>query len=537
MRFFRPLLSPALLALALGAGPAFSDRALFLGAEPDPGLVDALEVSGFDIEAATEADATGMRSALAGLLEGADAEEPRLIFLAGRFVSDGRSAWLLAPDPEDGTGATDKGAPNRATVANDALGLDTVLAVAAEAPGAAIVAVASVAEGAPEPGPGLYAGFAPPTSVPQGVTLIYGPRAQLEALLAGAAGEPGASLSQAVDAADDVFAIGFLPRGLALVPPPEDAAPADDAGEASPSADDAIAWARAVRAADVAGYRRYLERFPEGAHAEAAREAIAEIENEPDREARLAEEALQLDREARRRIQSQLTLLDYEPRGVDGIFGPGSRAAIRRFQREQGYPPTGYLTRAQIEALSRAATQRQAELEAEAERRRLAAEAEDRAVWEATGAAGDEAGLRTYLRRYPDGLFAEEARAGLDTIESEKRGAAESADAEAGQEARATDTEAADRAWFERRDEGAPQREAAQAEERQLGLNDITRLLIEERLAQLGLEPGATDGNFDDDTRRAIRNFQRARDLAPTGYLSQDTVARMLSDLTGLLGR
>ena len=46
----------------------------------------------------------------------------------------------------------------------------------------------------------------------------------------------------------------------------------------------------------------------------------------------------------RRQIQEALRRVDYYKGPVDGIFGPLTRAAIRRFQREIGADTTGYLT-------------------------------------------------------------------------------------------------------------------------------------------------------------------------------------------------
>ena len=46
----------------------------------------------------------------------------------------------------------------------------------------------------------------------------------------------------------------------------------------------------------------------------------------------------------RRQIQVALHRVDYYRGPVDGIFGPLTRAAIRRFQREIGADTTGYLT-------------------------------------------------------------------------------------------------------------------------------------------------------------------------------------------------
>ena len=56
------------------------------------------------------------------------------------------------------------------------------------------------------------------------------------------------------------------------------------------------------------------------------------------------------------------------------------------------------------------------------------------------------------------------------------------------------------------------------------------------RLDQLGFEPGRIDGNFDEDTRLALRRYQKSRGLAVSGYMSQEVVSQMLADLGGLLG-
>jgi peptidoglycan hydrolase-like protein with peptidoglycan-binding domain len=54
-----------------------------------------------------------------------------------------------------------------------------------------------------------------------------------------------------------------------------------------------------------------------------------------------------------------------------------------------------------------------------------------------------------------------------------------------------------------------------------LNLNSVTRGLVQGRLRQLGFETGRNIGQFDAQTRRAIRQFQRSRNLDATGYLNQ----------------
>ena len=44
-----------------------------------------------------------------------------------------------------------------------------------------------------------------------------------------------------------------------------------------------------------------------------------------------------------RTAQACLTYLGFDPKGVDGIMGNGTRAALRAFQASRGLPPTAML--------------------------------------------------------------------------------------------------------------------------------------------------------------------------------------------------
>jgi peptidoglycan hydrolase-like protein with peptidoglycan-binding domain len=55
------------------------------------------------------------------------------------------------------------------------------------------------------------------------------------------------------------------------------------------------------------------------------------------------EAALRFSRSERRELQRRLALAEHDPRLVDGIFGPATRAAIAAWQRSAGLPPTGYI--------------------------------------------------------------------------------------------------------------------------------------------------------------------------------------------------
>ena len=60
----------------------------------------------------------------------------------------------------------------------------------------------------------------------------------------------------------------------------------------------------------------------------------------------------QMTEAARRRVQTDLARLGYYDGRVDGIFGPDTRAAIRRFQHELHANMTGVLTAAQATTLA-----------------------------------------------------------------------------------------------------------------------------------------------------------------------------------------
>jgi formylglycine-generating enzyme required for sulfatase activity len=64
------------------------------------------------------------------------------------------------------------------------------------------------------------------------------------------------------------------------------------------------------------------------------------------------EAALGLSVEERRKIQTWLSALGFDPRGIDGQFGPGTRGAIRAFQRSKSLPETGFLSAEVVTALA-----------------------------------------------------------------------------------------------------------------------------------------------------------------------------------------
>ncbi|MCC5955091.1 MAG: peptidoglycan-binding protein [Natronohydrobacter sp.] len=503
--------------------------------------VSALEEMGFLVLAGEGLSAEEMRAQLAGSFEQILREDAErvVIVLSGHFATSDSGVWLMG---------TDSSSAGLALADGQGLRLDLVAEIATLASDAAVLWIAP-ADGSPELGPGLSAGLPETLDLPEALAVLRGPAAQVVQGLR-ASLRPGTTLASIARANRALTGEGALPETAPFLPD----------GFTPGARADTRAWALAQEADTEAGYQAYLDAFPNGQNAQAARTELDRIRNAPDR----IEAALFLTRDERRAIQRDLTVLGFDTRGIDGIFGPGTRGAISGWQDLNGLGQTGYLDRDQIFTLSAQAAARAAEIEAEERARREAEERADREFWALTGAAGDEPGLRSYLDRYPQGIFAGLARERLDQIATARQAEQRDRDLAAWRRARALDTIAAYEGYLrdwpegefvanararidqrrpvpqppvaEPRPDPAPETEApavaqARAAEAALGLSQPTRLLIERRLERLGLDPGPIDGVFDDQTRVAIRQAQTRFDLVPTGYVDQDFLTMMVSNL------
>jgi len=484
------------------------------------------QAAGFATDQATDLSSAPMRAGLDALAARIARDRPErvvIVFAGYTLHNDSGGAWLMGTETRD---------PAPFSVDASGVRLETVLAIAGQIQGGAVVAIADL--GFPQrPGPGLQPGLPANVAVPQGVSLLRGPPAQLAAVLDTLA-QPGTNLRRAVAATRQVRLDGFDPPFLTFLP--ADHAPAQEA--------DRRAFAAAREQDSIEGWRDYLAAFPQGLFLAEARAALELLENTPDR----IEARLNLTRDERRAVQRHLALLGFDPRGIDGIFGPGSRTAIAGWQAREGLAQTGFLDRDQVFRLAAQAARRAAELEEEERRRQAELERRDRAWWRDTGAGQDESGLRAYLDRYPQGIFAAIARERLAEIEArreaERRAQAEARDREAWGQARAADTPQAYRGYLEAYPGGLfadearariaavlpppepiPQPLPTPVEiEQALRMPRLTRVLVEQRLAVSGFSPGRVDGVFDRDTRRAIGAFQRGVGLPDTGYLNEATL-------------
>lgn len=540
-------------ALALFAAPAaLADTALLIAntrydtaqdlrqADEIATLERPLSEAGFEVIVVEDGPVAAMRAAVSALVA-AEETDRVLVAVAGHLVRSQSGTWILGTESE---------APDLGSVGGQGVALDVLLEVAGRAPGRAMVLIGQERRQS-DLGPGLARGLGP-LDAPQGVTVLSGAPDDIAAFARRAVLRPGTDLAAAVAASRNLRSHGFLSASSPFLDAVPDAAAAPPP---DPSEEEAALW-QAVEELDTSGaYRAYLDQYPEGAFAAEAQAALAGLSArpvvDPLAEAEAVEAALGLSRAERQQIQRDLTLLDYSTRGIDGIFGPGTRGAIRDWQTAEGMSVTGFLTAPQIGILRDAAAQRAAELEEEERRQREAEERADRAFWQAIGQGQDEAGLRNYLQRYPQGLFAQVARSRLDEIEAERRAEAEAEERADWDAVRQADTVAAYRRYLEAYPEGlfvdaagsriaeletglSPEAQAqAEAREAALNMAQPMRVMVEQRLAAVGLDPGRPDGVFDRQTREAIRAYQAARGVQATGYLDQLTVVRLLAEAIG----
>ena len=174
--------------------------------------------------------------------------------------------------------------------------------------------------------------------------------------------------------------------------------------------------------------------------------------------------------------------------------------------------------------------------------------ARDREAWESARAEDTEAAYRRYLDAHGQGAFADRARARLAELGEAGARVADEAAWDAAQQA---DTAASYVQYLEAFPDGAfsepaaarlaeltedaPDADAvAQDEAREaeaaLGLGMLARSLVETQLQAQGFSPGRVDGQFDGNTREALRSYQEARGLPVTGYVNRDTLNRMIAD-------
>ena len=155
-------------------------------------------------------------------------------------------------------------------------------------------------------------------------------------------------------------AVASLPQKPAPAPA---ATAAGSVGSGGGDAMELAFWNAVAAANTESEYRAYMQRYPDGVFVPLAKSRLASLQPAPAAVPKAAEpppvvaasaateDALRLGRTDRREIQERLTVLGFDTRGVDGAFGPGTRAAIAEWQGARGHVPTGFLDDAQLAAL------------------------------------------------------------------------------------------------------------------------------------------------------------------------------------------
>ena len=679
-------LTGASLALAMATPAAAESVALMFGNTDyrnidDAGLavvpfaaIDQLQRVGISVDAVRDADQQAVWEHMGQFSQMLRASDRQVIVLSGRFANDGVETFFLPVDMPR---------PNLVNLYRYGIPLGLFMSALEKAQdnGLLLLAPADVVGST-----GAYWSWGlAPIDPPAGVHVVRGTPGGIRFLLNSSLPVKNRNLIDDINRSDELSVIGAPPVGPFL--------PRDNSAALDLLADE-LTW-RSVGSVDtVEAYQAYLRRFPAGLHAAEARTRIDALTAPVPEE---VEAALHLTRNERRDIQRDLSVLGYNTRGIDGIFGPGTRGAIKGWQDHEGFDPTSYLTAEQVDLLDRQGAARAAELQRQAEERARQQRAADIAYWVQNGQDGSEAGLRRYLAHYPDGVRSELAKSLLADIEAERNRAQQAladrrawdrarsrdsvdsyrdylrafpngrfeaqararldqllneqrsdlaadlrawqraqsddtvpgyrlyledfpqgrfkrqadariaqlidarnntvADRDAWQQARATDTVPAYRAYIAAFPQGrfvgaAQQRidelraargsaadrnawqqaeqantleayqsyladfpngrfaaearqrvdqleaearrqqqiESWKAEERAMNLTSISRLLIEQRLKRLGLNPGTVDGNFNRATRNAIRDYQDQAGLPVTGFMNQATMVRLLAD-------
>lgn len=189
-----------------------------------------------------------------------------------------------------------------------------------------------------------------------------------------------------------------------------------------------------------------------------------------------------LSKDDRRTAQRALNSSGFDAGVADGVFGKGTRRAIREWQAFNGYSATGVLTPPQYGALTG---------DGASALILTSSNAGDREAWRRAREIDDARAYRNYINRYPGGAHVAKARERLER----------------------------------------KQLVAARADrERALRLNRNQRFEVEELLARAGYYPGSVNGKFDRDTRRAIRDYRRGRGLESHAYLDRTMLRYLVRD-------
>jgi peptidoglycan hydrolase-like protein with peptidoglycan-binding domain len=548
-----------LAVLLATAMPAFADdQALVIANEnyqfTSPGagssltfqVVERLRKAGYRVQEAQNLNKGAMDRVVSQFNASAQPNDHLIYVFVGHMLHAGADTYLTP---------TNLRAPRAETIAKTALNLNVILNKAAQHSGATAVFLGSTAPtqklfGSRKYGfdgaPGLVAGVGR-VDVPQGVLIVDG----LAQQIVGAINTQYLVPNRSTRAAGNTLVGQVQSRGYLSLHSYLNRATDTITPEPEPDIDvdlEQSFWDFTKQENTIAAYDAFTKRFPNGRYATVARTTLAKMRADAlISPAERAERALKLTRDEKQDIQRDLTVLGHDTRGVDGLFGPASRSAIKAWQASNQRRAHGFLNGGQVRAILDQGANRRRVLTEEAKRKRAELDAQDRAFWRATGASGQEYDLRVYLNKYPDGLFAQSAQVSLDRIVAEKsRKIINATEVNVWRAAVNQNTVASYRNYLQQYQRGnfadeaksriqklsnqdANREKNAEAlrVEKSMNLNKVMWLVVERQLANSGINTGKVDGVVDQSTRKALRQFQKVNDLPATGFMSPNTLSRV----------
>lgn len=548
---FRKLLLGTGVAFAVLAQAALAkDVALIVGTSAYRNFADVengevvmqtaedFRTAGFRVIAAQDATVAGLQNAVAELETALLDAERIVVVLSGAFLHNSTVTWFAPMDLRS---------PSLAAVGFEGLSVQAVLGYLGQKPGGAALFLAS--DGTSGPGYLVSKGIGR-LRVPQGVLLVEGTPEVVRSAISNQFLVPGRSIADAVRLSEGEIKVRGYVSGLTSLLPANGQVSGPSEAELE-LLEEAAYWKAVLDLSTIAGFNAYLQRYPDGGFVEGANARIQAIEDATPKYSpqEQVEIELNLTRNDRSRVQEQLSFLGFDTRGIDGLFGPATRGSLTRWQSLNQQEASGFLAATDMHKLRAQAERRAKRLALEAQAKHEAREAADAAFWQSTGANGKEPDLLAYLRKYPNGLYAVSANAGLKEIEARKRKKAMVAETAKWDVAIQENTKKSylsylkafpngtfvevARARVAEFDEKRARRlivQAAKAEEEKLPVNVSMRLLLEQQLYKLKLAPGKVDGVFDQDTRKALRGYQKSRGLEVSGYLTKDTIVQLMAE-------
>jgi len=138
----------------------------------------------------------------------------------------------------------------------------------------------------------------------------------------------------------------------------------------------------------------------------------------------------------------------------------------------------------------------------------------EHAAWGAIASSTSPAAFELFLKRFPDGTYADFARHRLEELNRQAQGAQPTQQAISDE-----------------------QKKAAEQAEQQLALNEAQRRRVKAALGVKGFDTGSADGVFNPRARQMIANYQRSRSEPGTGFLSAPQYAALIKETQDALAK